>query len=608
MATQTITDANIEGFYTYKYRLRGLNGRGVPLTGSAWVPIYIMQLNVAFDLSASDISTDFGDISISNFPMPTQDLFWQTMTNSRTWTTESVYTDNTEIHNFSGAYSDGFLTVTSEGACMSYDGTISSSKGWYLSTGLATSYSVQGVQRPRTLYVVLARDTQGYLIPGGPGGYSIQWHRPTRDTTSEPSSPASYIYQAIGCGNPIEGASKGSGPISTDGYNIGGSWSFSPAYITQHLQTIEVLSDVTIKDDNLLVPSNPYDGGDNATDDPGDGEFDYGGDTIDIPDIPSVSVTDSGFVRLFAPSSSQLEALGDYLWSDAFSVDSFKKIFNNPMDCILGLSIVPVNPIVGSAQEITVGNILTTVSANVVTSQYVSLDCGTLTISPTKFTGGYLDYAPYTKAYIYLPFIGIQQLNIDDIMHSTLHVVYHVDLLTGACIAYISATNRTTGGVSQGDAVLYTFAGQCAEPVPLSSSDYSSLYSGILQTAGAAAGLVATVATGGAAAPVAAGLTGLAGSAASTMAGSKPNITRSGSIGGGAGMMCIKYPFMIFDAPHTAIPTQQYAYTGFPSNKITKFSNLSGFAVVQATNLGIQGATDAEVNMIKSTLQEGVIF
>lgn len=353
--------------------------------------------------------------------------------------------------------------------------------------------------------------------------------------------------------------------------------------------------------------NNPYTGGDSQTD-PGDGSFDYTGDEIGIPDLPTVSVTDSGFVTLYAPTTAQLNSLASFMWSDAFSLDSFKKLFNNPMDCILGLSIIPVNVPTGGAREITVGNIVSTISCNVVTSQFIAVDCGTLTISPTKFTGGYLDYSPYTKAYIYLPFIGIQQLNIDDIMNSTLHVVYHVDILTGALVCYVQATNRTTGGVSQPDAVLYTYMGQCAESVPLSSSDFSSTMSSILSTAGAAAGLVATVATGGAAAPVAAAATGLAASTANTAMNMKPNISRSGAMGGSAGMMNIKYPFVIFDCPHTAIPVKQYEFTGFPSNKIVNLSSLSGFNVIQAINLSVAGATDQECDMIKSILTQGVII
>lgn len=412
----------------------------------------------------------------------------------------------------------------------------------------------------------------------------------------------------------FESQAAGVGDVGTypDSLNYGhvGIESISPDNIEAISGFHEPLTSITTMLNGAVEydPNNPYAGGD-VPDDPGDGEFDYTGGGIDIPDLPTISVCDSGFVTLYAPTSTQLNSLASFLWSDAFSLDTFKKLFNNPMDCILGLSIIPVNVPTGTAQEITVGNIVSTVSCNVVTQQFVTVDCGTLKISPTKFSGSYLDYSPYVKCYIYLPFIGIQQINIDDVMNSTVHVVYHVDLLTGAMCCYIEAQNRTTGGVSQDDTVLYTFMGQCAESVPLSSTSFSNTIGSILNAAASIGGVVATAATGGAAAPVAAGMLAGATTATANAATSlKPNIQHSGSMGGSSGMMAIKRPFMIFDAPHTAIPSKQYKYTGYPSNKIVKLSSLSGFNVIQAINLSVDGANQTELNEIKSHLESGVII
>ena len=114
----------------------------------------------------------------------------------------------------------------------------------------------------------------------------------------------------------------------------------------------------------------PYDGGDDPGDDDNKpGDYDHTSDPVPEPDLPTVSVTDSGLVTLFAPTETQLKSLANYLWSDAFSLDNFKKMLNNPMDCILGLSIVPVNVPRGSAREITVGNIVTTVSCDICPTQ-----------------------------------------------------------------------------------------------------------------------------------------------------------------------------------------------------------------------------------------------
>ena len=347
-------------------------------------------------------------------------------------------------------------------------------------------------------------------------------------------------------------------------------------------------------------PDDPYDGGDDKGDDDNNpGDYDHTSDPVPEPDLPSVSVTDSGLVTLFAPKESQLKALADYLWSDAFSLDNFKKMLNNPMDCILGLTIIPVNVPHGGAREITVGNIITTVSCDICPTQYVKVDCGTFTFNRHDMTNSYLDYSPYSKCYLYLPFIGVQEINIDDFMQSTMHVVYHVDILTGAMFCYVMRDNS----------VMYTYMGQCAENVPLSSSSYSNTIGSIMSAAASIVGVASAAATGGASAPVAAGLlTGATTSTANAVSALKPSVAHSGSIGGGAGIMGVNYPYLIFNTPHVSIPSQQRHYTGYPSNQIVKLSALSGFNVIQAINLSVSGANDSEMNEIENILKGGVIL
>ena len=54
-----------------------------------------------------------------------------------------------------------------------------------------------------------------------------------------------------------------------------------------------------------------------------------------------------------------------------------------------------------------------------------------------NLTASYLDFLPYTKTQLYLPYIGIVDVSTDDIMDKSMAIKYHVDILTGGCIAYI---------------------------------------------------------------------------------------------------------------------------------------------------------------------------
>lgn len=351
-------------------------------------------------------------------------------------------------------------------------------------------------------------------------------------------------------------------------------------------------------------PDNSYGAGEEQ-ENPGDGSFDYSGDLVDVPDLPTISVTDSGFVRLFAPTPSELQELVSFMWSDAFSLDSFKKLFADPMDCILGLSIVPVNLPTGGKESITVGNIVSTVSCTICTKQYVKVDCGSFSFPSNKFTGSYLDYSPYLKVYLYLPYIGTQQIDVDEFMGATMYIEYHVDILTGAMFCFVS----TTKGKPAGKKLVYTFAGQCSENVPLSSTSYGNTIASILQAASSIGAVAATAATGGAAAPVAASLLASATTSTANAATSmKPNIQHSGSVSGGSGIMGQRFPYLIFEAPWLVPVSKQEKYTGYASGKVVKLSSLSGFATIEAINLSVKGATDDELREIKRVLQEGVIL
>ena len=139
----------------------------------------------------------------------------------------------------------------------------------------------------------------------------------------------------------------------------------------------------------------------------GDDRFGDGIDdeTIDTPDYDPLdqlnrSVLGSNFVNVYAPTRAQLLSLKNYLWSSDIG-DTLKKMFNNPMDSIVTLHMVPVT-VPTSASSIHLGGTDTEIGSNIVTNQYVTVNCGSMTIG--EYWDAYLDYSPYTKMFLYLPF------------------------------------------------------------------------------------------------------------------------------------------------------------------------------------------------------------
>lgn len=344
----------------------------------------------------------------------------------------------------------------------------------------------------------------------------------------------------------------------------------------------------TVDPGEPIPGKDPYlDGGVSGTGG-GTGTFSGTGDDVDIPSLPTLSATDTRFITIFNPSADELRNLANYMWGDLFDVSTWKKILADPMDAILGLSIVPVAVPDGGSASVTVGNISTGISMNKAGTQYVEVDCGTLNVE--EYWGGYLDYDPFTKAEIYLPYIGIHPLSVDDIMGKSVHVVYHVDILSGACCAYVKC----------GGSVLYSFVGQCSCSIPITGNDWTNVINGTLTIA---ASIGTMVATGGASAPMAA--SAIASTAVNSM---KPNVEKSGSMGGMGGMLGIQTPYLILTRPRQALPKQQNKFSGYPSFITMSLGDCSGYTEIENVHLENIAATEQELSEIESLLKGGVIL
>lgn len=341
----------------------------------------------------------------------------------------------------------------------------------------------------------------------------------------------------------------------------------------------------------------PYAPGGHSGGGGGTGRFSRTGDTIGEHNVPTLSATDAGFITLFAPTAGEMKALASYLWSDLFSIDTFKKIFANPMDAILGLSIVPVSVPTSGSASVKVGNISTGVSMTKASTQYVKLSCGSLEVE--EYWGAYLDYSPYTKCEIYLPYIGVHELSVDDVMGKTVKVVYYIDILSGACTAEIYSNSTC----------LYSFVGQCSASIPITGNDWTNVINGVMQI-GASIGSM--VASGGLTAPISAGgvaqgLKSVA-SASSTVTSSKPSVERSGSMSGAGGMLGQQTPYLIITWPRECIPADQNKYIGYPSYVTVNLGDIVGFNIIDSIHLENISATSAELDEIESLLTNGVIF
>lgn len=346
-------------------------------------------------------------------------------------------------------------------------------------------------------------------------------------------------------------------------------------------------------DDTPITPKLPSEdtstpgGGDDANPD-----YNPFSDSVDFPGLPTGgSAIASGFIRVYNPTSAQLTALANKLWDKNplhDFADTISKIMNDPMEAMISLHSVPFQVVGGSSTNIKIGNYDSEVSAIPVTTQYYTLNCGNISL-PEHWASA-LDYSPYTTCEIFIPFVGVRPLQIDDVMGRVLTLKYNIDILTGSAIAMLKC----------GDSVLYTYNTQIHTEIPYTMSSYGRLVQSIISVAGTAIGATA----GGAGALLGTTIGGAIGTAMSKHS----DISRGGSLGGAVGVMGDFTPYLIIHRPIQSLASDFASKKGYPSNISATLSSVSGYTVVDKVHLTDIDCTDSERDEIHALLKEGVII
>ena len=308
-------------------------------------------------------------------------------------------------------------------------------------------------------------------------------------------------------------------------------------------------------------------------------------DTGDTPLVlPSTSIF--GIAGVYNPTLEQIKSFTGWLWSEN-PITQLQQMFSNPMNAIIGLHLIYVTPSTSAEKSIGVGYLDSGVLSKVVSEQYVTIDCGSVTIP--SYYNNVNDWNPYTKISCYLPFIGIVKLNTDDLMSSNgnlsqLNITYKVDVLTGACLAMLKVKRGSS------DAVLYQYNGSCSVQLPLTSGNYGGIIASLITTA---VGVVS-------------GFTPLAIGGAMSLTHPKADIQRSGQLGANVGAMGIKKPYLIIERPYSKYASSYAKHIGYPSNNTLKLSACHGFTRVKSTDVNNINTTEEERKMILDLLTNGI--
>jgi hypothetical protein len=407
------------------------------------------------------------------------------------------------------------------------------------------------------------------------------------------------------------------------------TYSSSPSYDSMYCSTTgEYDPDPTPPGPGPTPSSDPnYDPnvepGDNPDPTPGPHNRTY--DPVPIPGLPTVTAVGAGFTTLYRPSEAILRLLASELYSDN-AIQIISNFFSDPYDMIAGLSIVPFTVPVNGRAKHRIGLFESDIAMDVVSNQFVTVNCGDILIEP--YYNSFLDHSPYTRLILWLPYIGYQEIDPDEIMGQMLNITYHCDCLSGACTAFVN-----TGVVGetgpQIPRVIAQFSGNCSVQIPTAAASYDNLIASsinILTTA-----INAGVGQVGAAASMASmnshdatqedldsvhanqavhGGQSLIGCAGDVVRAMKPSVQRNGTPGSSAGYMGVQKPYLIKIVPRSSIPDDAsfLAIKGYPSNKSGTLSEYSGFCIVEDIQLNNVPATISEINEIYELLKGGVIL
>lgn len=351
--------------------------------------------------------------------------------------------------------------------------------------------------------------------------------------------------------------------------------------------------DTWIHDPAENTDNEPYvDHGDDSTTGGGTGTFDMGNDPITTPAVPSVSALTGQLLSMYAPTASELEQLSNFLWSNNF-IDNIPKLFGNPFESLIALYLIGIQPPAeGSKEYVQLGYVSSGVQMYPVNTQFTTFDCGNLKIP--LFWANALDYSPYTKLNIYLPYIGYRALDPDIIIDATVNLKYYIDLLTGSCTAILKVTK---GNLSN---IMYSFTGNICTQIPLTGSD-STAMTRTLVTAGVTVGALPLM-------PSVSAMTAATTATAMQVMGSKATVEQGGTAGSSYGLLSCKTPHIIINRPVQSKPENYQNYKGFPCNITAQLSSLSGYTEILEIHLENINATKSELDELENLLKSGVIL
>lgn len=348
----------------------------------------------------------------------------------------------------------------------------------------------------------------------------------------------------------------------------------------------------------------------------GEGTFDFNDVNITINNdtyTPTTGLLGSGIVTLKKISYDNLRQLGQFLYSDGM-IEALSKFFAGDVEkAIIDLYQLPVALTTeATASTIKLGSADSHIEGYTVTSPVFNLNMGSVDVTKIN-TNSFLDFSPYVKFYLFLPFIGVRELETNLIRSvndsgTKLYLNYRIDALTGDCVAQLSISKRDNYVLNDSNGkldvkktkanfIIKEYTGNCKKSLPRGSSNtmqdilsgMSNILNGTLKM-----GDMSQVVNG--VTDVSNGIRNITG-----------NHISSSGVSSNLGYLSLRTPYLMCMSPVVYSRGNRFGQlNGYASEKFVKLNSKRGFVKVKKVMASNFAGTANEQARLVELLKKGV--
>lgn len=345
-----------------------------------------------------------------------------------------------------------------------------------------------------------------------------------------------------------------------------------------------------------------------------------------IVQTPSIAMSGyNTFNMFYALTRSQVASLLTELNTSTF-IDNIQLLFETPIENVVNLRVYPfdikAHHPAGVAED-------SSIIINVVTMETEGFSLNPVPSPPFNlgriqiptYYNNFLDYSPYTKIELYLPYVDFVTLDPSLVMGKTISIDYVVDYFSGKCTAFISVEETVDGNTVSN--LIMERDGTIGVEVAIGGGRGADIARNMLKLGiGATAGTVSIGAgavslgmakTAGTAGSVASAVGMSAGYLANTTVNAiqagQAHISKGGSAQPAINFYAPQNCYLVITRPNVVTPSTYNHDFGRPSGKTAILGSLTGFTVVDSIHVeGLATATSDEITEVERLLKQGVIL